>query len=118
MHIHPTEALCHIHIKHSTETRGMMGGAPYLWERGRSDLARDSWNFSAEIHPLGKEKAKPAGGHIFIFLLQQDVTSKTVNMSRKLGTSGKCCSELSSWECLSERCFLIEVLVFCLRRST
>lgn len=105
MHIHPTEAICHIHIKHSTETKGMLGGTQYLWEQGRSDLARDSWNFSAKIHPLGKEKAKPAGGHIFVFLLQQHVTSKTVNMSRKLGTSGKYSSELSSLGCLSERFF-------------
>lgn len=102
MYIHPTEAICHIHVKHSTEIKGMLGGTQYLWEQGRSDLARDSWNFSAKIHPLGKEKAKLAGGHIFIFLLQRHVTSKTVNMSRKFGTYGKCSSELSSWGCLSE----------------
>lgn len=55
------------YFKHSTETKGMLGGTQYLWEQGRSNLARDSWNFSAKIHPLGKKQAKPAGSHIFIF---------------------------------------------------
>lgn len=45
----------------------MLGRTRYLWEQGRSDLARDSWNFSAKMHPLGKKQAKSAGSHIFIF---------------------------------------------------
>ena len=30
-------------------------------------MARDSWIFSARIHPLMKKQAKPAGSHFFIF---------------------------------------------------
>jgi len=45
----------------------MLGGTQCLWEQGRSSVARDSWIFSARIHPLMKKQAKPAGSHFFIF---------------------------------------------------
>lgn len=70
------------YTEHSTEAKRVLGGTHYLWEQGRSDLARDSCNFSAKIYPLGNNK--PSQQVVtFSLLLQQNDTSKTVDMARK-----------------------------------
>lgn len=71
------------YVRHSTEIKGVLGEAQYLWEQGRNNLARDSWNFSAEIHQLGKKISQSSRQSHFHLLPQQHVTSKTADMSRK-----------------------------------